>query len=1261
MSSDISKKSVSIYIDQTAANLALEDLNVKAKALRESIDRGTAAGKNMNAEIKRLATTTESIKSVQTQIDNGLRLSMAQTYNQVVKLRNELKKMSEDAPGYAAKFDAYKKVTSEFNRMNEALKGVTKTQKNWLQDAKSVAFGVVIGNTVQSAIASITGYFSGIISGNAKMSDSLAKVQQTTGFTTEEVKKLAASLRTIDTRTAQGDLLKIAEIGGQFNVPRDQIKGFVEQIDKANVVLSGQFSGGIEEVSTQLSLLRNVFVDIKSDRMDNDLGHISNALIDLAQKGTATAPIIAEFGKRLSPLISTAKLTSAEVLALGTTMGGVGIPAERGGTAVVRIFDAMTSHTEAFSKVAGMTEIAFKKLFQQDSFGAFKAVLEGFKKGGDNVLALNATLHDMEIHGIGAKEALVKLSNNIEDLSQYAALGTRSLTNMNSINEKFNLNNQTLGANLEKLSKNIGAWFANSTLTSFFNGMINGLVEMTTKTKSATDSFDEQVKSMVDLQMNIVPLLSRYDELKTKTTLNKDEQTEMKKIISQISSVIPGAVTAFDDYGNAIAISTDRVKDFINAEKARLKVTNADAIEENKKSLKRVEDDLKNHKKIIDQITSKGTFNVYETHNDSNGIQTEDIRKANQAEIALAEQKYRDLIEKKLGYETQIKKLNGDAIQEQIDAANKAKADALANKGKGGKGDVPVDEDEVNKQQEILEKLKNFKFELDQIGRDGEEKEIERVKRTYKELMTEAVAHGVALVGLKEAQSRAIAFLLDKERKEETARQDKEFKENAAADYENQLKVSADFFELKKQEQARQYADGLITKEQYEAAALVIDVEAKKQDIATAQEYAINVKKAETDLYSFKKNLTDKEIAEAIKKREILIENEKLLLELRNKSELTFFQNKANNSPDGSAAKYNYEKAARDAQKKQELAAIEKQEADYKKRGIAFTDEFENEKEAIRLKFKKEDEQSEVAYYTQKIDKVIAYVQQSLSIVSKVNQAISNAENAAFNREVLQNNRRKTMIEQLGKSKVLTEVEAQRQLNAIQLDEDKKKRDLEIKQFNRQKAISLAQALINGAEAITRDLAKDRWMIPFDIATTATEVGVIATSTPKLAKGGALSGPSHSFGGMPIIDPISGRAVAEVEGGEYVLSRATVANNKTLADMLLNASMNQGGQRVTLPEWQSRQYIPIDYAGINSRIAPKFASGGVFSYDNRPSTTMQGSSSAASVVTAEQHVQLMQAVLHRLENPVPPNLIFSTAKLDDAVAGKARIVANASA
>jgi hypothetical protein len=84
----------------------------------------------------------------------------------------------------------------------------------------------------------------------------------------------------------------------------------------------------------------------------------------------------------------------------------------------------------------------------------------------------------------------------------------------------------------------------------------------------------------------------------------------MKGIIDQIVNVMPGAVTQFDKYGNAIAISTARVREYIVAEKARLQVVNADAIDENQKRLDEINKRIAFQKQDIDAIAKKGTFDV---------------------------------------------------------------------------------------------------------------------------------------------------------------------------------------------------------------------------------------------------------------------------------------------------------------------------------------------------------------------------------------------------------------------------------------------------------------------------------------------------------------------------------------------------------------------------------------------------------------------------------------------------------------------------
>ena len=318
----------------------------------------------------------------------------------------------------------------------------------------------------------ITDQFQGIIANNAKLSDSLANVRRTANLSEAGVRGLFNELNKIDTRTSQSDLLKIAEIGGQFNVPTEQMKGFVTQIDRANVVLGSEFKGGAEQITTQLALLRNVFTDIKSDRIDEDLGHIGNALIVLAQKGAATAPIVSEMANRLAPLEATAKLSSAAVLGLSATLQELGVKPEAGASAVLRLFDKMISNANEFAKVAGMSNEGFKKLLEDDAMGAFTKVLEGFKKGGDNVSILNKTVEELEVSGVNAKGALVKLSENTEMLTGRVTLAADALTNTDAITKQYNISNDNMAGSLEKLGKKFTGLSTNTQLIDIFQRLI---------------------------------------------------------------------------------------------------------------------------------------------------------------------------------------------------------------------------------------------------------------------------------------------------------------------------------------------------------------------------------------------------------------------------------------------------------------------------------------------------------------------------------------------------------------------------------------------------------------------------------------------------------------------------------------------------------------------------------------------------------------------------------------------------------------------
>lgn len=113
----------------------------------------------------------------------------------------------------------------------------------------------------------------------------------------------------------------------------------------------------------------------------------------------------------------------------------------------------------------------------------------------------------------------------------------------------------------------------------------SSILRAITPAKSMTEQFEEQAGRVIDLENNLEPLIKEYDNLKGQTKLNAKEQDRLKELIKEISDIVPGAITQFDEYGNALDISSDKAKDFIESQKALLKFRNREAIKEETKAL----------------------------------------------------------------------------------------------------------------------------------------------------------------------------------------------------------------------------------------------------------------------------------------------------------------------------------------------------------------------------------------------------------------------------------------------------------------------------------------------------------------------------------------------------------------------------------------------------------------------------------------------------------------------------------------------------
>jgi hypothetical protein len=145
------------------------------------------------------------------------------------------------------------------------------------------------------------------------------------------------------------------------------------------------------------------------------------------------------------------------------------------------------------------------------------------------------------------------------------------------------------------------------------------------------------------------------------------------------------------------------------------------------------------------------------------------------------------------------------------------------------------------------------------------------------------------------------------------------------------------------------------------------------------------------------------------------------------------------------------------------------------------------------------------------------------------------------------------------------------------------------KAAKQQQAVSIAQAIVNVAQGITKTLASLPPPFAQIVAATIAAQGAVQIATiksQKFAKGGILNGPSHAQGGIPMFSK-GGAFYGEAEGGEAIMTKGVMAN-PALASMASAINVAGGG----VPFFANGGVLdPIQSATPTDRAADIIASG----------------------------------------------------------------------
>lgn len=1107
------------------------------------------------------------------QANNSVK-ELGDTYRKLNAEINNMKK-SDNPAAYAEKVRNVQAVERAWREAREEIRGAGKETASFKSQMEDLAKSAVGNLSLAGGVFAVVNGVKTMISKNAELSDVMAGVMKTTGLSEEAVDRLNEKFKQMDTRTANAQLLELAQVAGKLGYSAEKdVMGFVAAADKIGVAL-GEDLGGVEEAVNSLGKLVNIFKINDQFELEDSLLKVGSAINTLGASGTANEKNLIDFAQRLAGVAPAANISLPQVLALGAVMDELGQRMETSSTAIGQFLVQIGSDVPKYAKIAGMSVKDFSALLQKDANEAFLRVISGAKSTTGGIEGLAKSMGVLEVSGSGGIAALGAIADNVDLVRDRLKIANEAFDEGTSVLDEFNTVNTNLAANLEKIWNKIGQFWESSAFRDWLTDITGALLDNRSEFEKLTTEYHENKKQLDELESALNGPIERYDELTKKTVLNNDEQAELQRLIQQLAKEWPIAVTELDQYGNALSINTEILKKNINEQKNYLRYINSTAIAEGRAEKERQE---RYKAQLQHEIQTKKVreSSAYGGNPFERNLSNEELK-----------QKYIELehvngsisaINYSLGlmgeegekaYDTSAMQKHSQSIMADEKAIQSRIAE-LNKEIKSGKLSAQAFKEKTTAVEILTDKLKKLNSveessgTITSGGKDeskAKNKKAEQAKREQDRLEKQAKEHFERL--LKEENLFSANQLINQKAKHE--------KEVAQVElsYQKQIDKWQEFKEKK----------GATSAQLAEADAKIGKLNAERekavQDLRLRQETELL-----QSIGYLRSELVNKHQTELDKERDrIKAHYDKLKEEYRGNA-IAEDQIEAGRARDLADAKIRAEQSLHEEVKRMrdENALIGM--TDDQKKLTQLDMQYTAELEKLREKYNSELQETELFQeaiaaldeeYALKREE-IAKAREEKKKEDLLNAAIDTAQNIAnatfsiiSNNIQAESNARLSEIEKQRDRELSNKNLTEKQKKAIQDKYDKQISAEKLRAWKAQKKADILSATINTALAVTKALPN--WILAAAAgAAGAAQIAVIAAQkAPHFERGGFIpKGSSHSQGGINLIDSRTRNFVGQIEGGEPILSRKTYANNRDIVDALLYTSQRQNGARIQL-------------------------------------------------------------------------------------------------
>ena len=482
-----------------------------------------------------IADSTEALER-HARAAGGAEKTLGKTNETIRDSQNRLQAAGDAAEEMGRKTEAAGK---RADGVGGALQGIGTKAKAWIA-------GVAVG-----AVLALAAAFYKAFTGAADLQAQMVGVAKTTGLSSRAIAQLRDDLVGVSQATGIGTdkLTGYAETAGQLGIRGSRsILAFVEAAAKLEAVSDLD----ADRAANALAKISNAF-KLPIEQADQ-LGSVMN---ELSNTTPATAGDIADGLTRIGGAGEAIGVTVDEAAALQATLVGAGIESERAGTAIRNAFVKVQVEAEKVAAVMGTTTAEWSERLEREGMGAIMALLETL--GAMPQAARAATIED--IFGAESFLQVSTLAQGLDTLRANMETAGTAFAEGTSLDREFAVSLQSVTAQKDLLLNKLSTFVTGlgTRMLPAVGSAISALNEWSETTGELTRRHAALAERVGNTQ-EVDRLLQRYRALESEgLTPANDSTGEMRRLIDEINSRMPGFVSGYDSAGRAVGLYADKL------------------------------------------------------------------------------------------------------------------------------------------------------------------------------------------------------------------------------------------------------------------------------------------------------------------------------------------------------------------------------------------------------------------------------------------------------------------------------------------------------------------------------------------------------------------------------------------------------------------------------------------------------------------------------------------------------------------------------